>query len=204
MAKKKIQHLENEAESDSADREQPQTDVPTVEIPQPAAPVFVQDDEAKAPTISSIPFEPAAPQPTAPPMPQYSPAPAPPRLYMGKGKPEGVILTAIYHFIIGLPFIMVGLILLLIPVPAVLFTVRDTLPLTLALIAIGFVIFFFILCGVIPIIAGIGLLRMRNWARWLAIAIALLSLPVFPIGTLTGALVLVYLLSDSVRQAFAD
>jgi len=45
---------------------------------------------------------------------------------------------------------------------------------------------FTVLISVPGIIAGIGLLGYKSWARILAIILALLNLPAFPIGTLQG------------------
>jgi uncharacterized Tic20 family protein len=52
------------------------------------------------------------------------------------------------------------------------------------------------------VIAGWGLLGMKGWARWLAIALAALSPLAFPVATVIGALIIWYLLRDEVRQAF--
>lgn len=51
-------------------------------------------------------------------------------------------------------------------------------------------------------VAGWGLLRMQDWARWLSIGLALLGLPLFPIGSVAGALIIAYLLQSPVSEAF--
>jgi hypothetical protein len=43
-----------------------------------------------------------------------------------------------------------------------------------------------VLVSIPGVVAGIGLLSFKSWARVLAIILALLNLPGFPIGTLVG------------------
>ena len=45
---------------------------------------------------------------------------------------------------------------------------------------------FVVLLSVPGVVAGIGLLNFKSWARVLAIILAVLNLPGFPIGTLLG------------------
>lgn len=47
-----------------------------------------------------------------------------------------------------------------------------------------------------------GLLEMKNWARWCAIVLAIFSLPGFPIGTIAGILILVYLVKEDTSALF--
>ncbi len=51
--------------------------------------------------------------------------------------------------------------------------------------------------------AGIGLLTRKEWGRLLAIVHAALSLIVIPLGTIIGALSLVYLTRSEIREYFA-
>ncbi len=44
----------------------------------------------------------------------------------------------------------------------------------------------FVAIGIPNLIAGIGLLKQKGWARLLAIILAILALPSFPIGTAVG------------------
>jgi hypothetical protein len=119
-------------------------------------------------------------------------------------RPEGIVMVAIYHFLLGLPGLISGLIIATIPVIAVIRNVADPAALTIALIGLGVAVLLTGGLGLIMLITGNGLLRMRNWARWLAIAFACLSLVFYPMGTITGALILVYLLSERVRKAFTS
>ena len=62
-----------------------------------------------------------------------------------------------------------------------------------------------ILCimAVPGIIAGIGLLKMRPWARVLAIIAGALHLLSFPLGTALGVYTIVVMLNDRVTAMFA-
>ena len=55
---------------------------------------------------------------------------------------------------------------------------------------------------VLDIAAVVGLLRLREWGRWLAIVLAVLGLILIPVHTIVGALIIWYLLSDEAKHAF--
>ncbi len=63
---------------------------------------------------------------------------------------------------------------------------------------------FLAVLGVPGIVAGAGLLARQGWARILAIVVAILSLPNFPLGTVLGAYVLYVLLQDAAPGYFAQ
>ncbi len=63
-------------------------------------------------------------------------------------------------------------------------------------------VFYLILVGP-GIIAGIGLLKRKTWARILAIILAILNLPVFPFGTALGIYALYVLLKEDVTPLFS-
>jgi hypothetical protein len=67
-----------------------------------------------------------------------------------------------------------------------------------ALVIGGFVV----LISVPGILAGIGLLSFKPWARILAIILALLDLPGFPVGTVLGIYSLWVLLDSESSQLF--
>ena len=68
----------------------------------------------------------------------------------------------------------------------------------IALIMVGFV-FIFAIQG---FITGIGLLKLKRWARILAMVLAVLSLPVFPLGTAIGIYVLYVMFDSETRMIF--
>jgi len=59
-----------------------------------------------------------------------------------------------------------------------------------------------ILISVPGIIAGIGLLRYRPWARILALVLGILNLPGFPVGTILGIYTIWALLDDESAGLF--
>ena len=114
-------------------------------------------------------------------------------------RPDGVTVLSIYHFVVG-----AALVLCICSVLALLMAVfLDRSPniavpaILLALIAVGLFI-----CLAAHIATGWGLLKMQEWGRWLAIALAVLSLPGFPVGTAVGGLSLWYLLQPEVKDVF--
>ncbi len=56
--------------------------------------------------------------------------------------------------------------------------------------------------GVLNIAVVVGLLRLREWGRWLAIVLAILGLILIPVHTIVGALIIWYLLTDEAKHAF--
>ena len=62
---------------------------------------------------------------------------------------------------------------------------------------------FFVILSVPSIIAGIGLLKRREWARILTIILGVFHLFGFPIGTAIGIYTLYVLLNDQTKPLFA-
>ena len=58
------------------------------------------------------------------------------------------------------------------------------------------------LLSVPGVIAGIGLLGLKRWARVLAIILGILNLPGFPVGTLLGVYSLYVMLDDETSALF--
>lgn len=113
-------------------------------------------------------------------------------------RPDGVVLVAAYRFLAGFLNMSLGFFGLWV---AVIAGAASSRPLWQFLFWGGLGLLF-ILLGAISIVVGIGLLRMRQWARWGALALALLALPSFPVGTVVGILTLWYLLRDDVGRLF--
>lgn len=63
---------------------------------------------------------------------------------------------------------------------------------------------FIFLISVPGIIAGLGLLAYKSWARILAIVLGILNLPGFPTGTILGVYTLYVMLDDDTSALFAD
>ena len=98
--------------------------------------------------------------------------------------------------VLTIPIVVIGLVALNlrgdIPNP------RDAM-----LVTAGSVCFF--LPGIIAnFAAGFGLLKHKNWARVIAIVLAILSLILFPIGTLIGGYALWVMFNDETKTLFVS
>ena len=121
-----------------------------------------------------------------------------------KTKPDGVILIAIYQFISSIPGLIIGAAILTIALPAVLIEVDDQIGLIASIFGISLAVLFTLGLSLISIITGIGLIRLKNWARWVTCGLSLLIIWAVPIGTLIGGLILFYLLQDDVKHKFVS
>ena len=63
-------------------------------------------------------------------------------------------------------------------------------------------VFFFALIGLPKIIAGIGLLRKKEWGRILTLIVSFISLLNFPLGTALGVYSIVILVKEETIQVF--
>jgi hypothetical protein len=61
---------------------------------------------------------------------------------------------------------------------------------------------FLVLSGAVNLIAGVGLLKFKPWARILALILAILNLLAFPIGTALGIYTLWALLTKETEPLF--
>lgn len=115
---------------------------------------------------------------------------------------DGLKLIAVYHFVMaGLWLLGAFAMLLILIVP--LFMHYMPPEATVALFATVGVIFL-LLAGtaVLYLLTGLGLLKYREWARWVAIALAVIGALGFPVGTVIGVLILWFLLREDVQAAF--
>lgn len=116
-------------------------------------------------------------------------------------RPDGVIVIALWFLLIGILTGLGALVLLVIPLPAILFNTAG-MDRWLSLGGIGIAIMFTSLPSLLSLITGVGLIMLKEWGRWLAIGLALFMLLVVPFGTLAGILIIWYLLQDNVKVAF--
>jgi hypothetical protein len=116
-------------------------------------------------------------------------------------RPDGVTVVAIYEFLSAIPGLIGACAILVFAFPGALQgaqgmdVVGAIFGLTIAFLFVG-------AGSIAAVIAGWGLLQLKEWARWLTIALAILTLFAFPIGTIIGGLIIWYLLQDEVRKAF--
>lgn len=119
---------------------------------------------------------------------------APPAYYapVGGSRPIGVTILAVLTILIGILIVLAGIVL----VAAPLLLTGFGLPLAFGLAAsvLGGIV---LLVGILWVGTGVGLLRLRGWAWWLAVIVMVISI-VGSIGTLVAAivpgLILVYLI----------
>lgn len=117
-------------------------------------------------------------------------------------RPDGVTLTAIW-FLVGAVFALLGTAaMLLFAFPAVLDEPTSGIDRYLPVAALSFALFVIVILGLADLVAAIGLLRLRPWGRILAFVLSAMGLLAFPVGTVVGALIIWYLLTDEAKQAF--
>ncbi|MBC8447031.1 MAG: hypothetical protein H8D78_04705 [Chloroflexi bacterium] len=119
-----------------------------------------------------------------------------------KKRPDGVMLISIYHFIWA-ALTLLG-ICALIALPFFVGIVsegdRDATFWTGFASIIGLV--FFGLIFLANLIIGLGLWRMKGWARIAALALSVFRLFNVPVGTIIGGLIIWYLLQENVAAQF--
>ena len=115
---------------------------------------------------------------------------------------DGVTLLAVYHFVLGGIFLLATLGF---SIPVVITAIvgiteeSDAFIATFILLIIAAVMMIF--C-VTLLILGYGLWKQKQWARVASMALAVLSLVAFPIGTVAGGLTLWHLMKPAVAKTF--
>ncbi|MEX2426136.1 MAG: hypothetical protein WD401_05155, partial [Thermomicrobiaceae bacterium] len=118
-------------------------------------------------------------------------------------RPEFVTLIAVYQLVTAGILFLLSCMIPAVLFPSIIFYVEASEGVFGAIAVATAALAFFIGFGVASVIVGWGLLRMREWARIGAIVLAAFALIGFPIWTIVGILVLVYMTSDDARNAFA-
>lgn len=116
-------------------------------------------------------------------------------------RPDGVTAIAVYYFLVAVFNVIGAFAIVAFPMASIIRSQSGS-SLYFPLIGLSFGLLTTLVLAVLPIVAGWGLLRMANWARWLSFALAIVSLLFFPIGTITGAIIIWYLLKADTREAF--
>lgn len=117
-------------------------------------------------------------------------------------RPDGVTLTAIW-FLVGAVFALLGTAaMLLFAFPAVLDEPTSGIDRYLPVAALSFASFVIVILGLADLVTAIGLLRLRPWGRILSFVLAAMGLLAFPVGTVVGALIIWYMLTDEAKRAF--
>jgi tRNA A-37 threonylcarbamoyl transferase component Bud32 len=114
-----------------------------------------------------------------------------------------ITIVAVINIVFGALGTLVGLFLFLVIFGGGLISGDPTAENVTAIVGIA-ICALFMLTSVPEIIAGIGLLKRRGWARILALIIAVLDLLNIPLGTAIGIYTIWVLLSDETAQLFAQ
>ncbi|MCG2769610.1 MAG: hypothetical protein L6435_14700 [Anaerolineae bacterium] len=114
-------------------------------------------------------------------------------------RPDGITVLSVYHFVVGAILALCVCAVLAILVAAFLDGSPDAAIAGIVLALAAVMLFIFLAANVA---AGWALLKMQAWGRWLAIALAAISLPGFPVGTAIGGTSIWYLLQPQIKDAF--
>ncbi len=118
-------------------------------------------------------------------------------------RPDGVTVIAIVHFFIG-ALVMLSACFVLATMPMMVMSEGSGGGRLVGTMAVGITGLMIIVFGLLPVLAGWGLLKLKEWARWLTIILAILMLFGFPVGTAIGGLIIWYLLKPEVAMAFGS
>lgn len=117
-------------------------------------------------------------------------------------RPDGVTAIAVWFFVDALLVLFMACMLAAIPISGVIDEINDPIGEFWLVFTLTCGVIFILLTGILSVLAGWGLLRLKQWARWLGVILGIFSLFAFPIGTVIGALIIWYLLKDDVREVF--
>jgi hypothetical protein len=117
-------------------------------------------------------------------------------------RPGGVTLIAIFHFVIGVLDLLGALGILLFAFFPVANANAGPRGIAWAVFGLGCALLIVVGWALVSFVAGLGLLRLKEWARLLTIGIAVLSLVLFPVGTVIGGAIVWYLVQGDVVAAF--
>ena len=115
-------------------------------------------------------------------------------------RPDGVTVLAVYHFVVGaVELLCICLLLTILTVVALDGSTDIAVPIIVAFLTIPLGLLL-----AAHLVAGWALFKLKEWGRWLAIALGALSLLAFPMGTVIGGLAIWYLLQPEVTDAFLN
>jgi len=117
-------------------------------------------------------------------------------------RPEGVSLVALYFFAMSIPSLIAACCLLTGTITAGVSVENFEFGAVAGITALVIVLILAFGLGFLLFFTGLGLWGMRMWARWLAVAISILSLFAFPIGTVIGGVTIWYLFQEGTKDAF--
>lgn len=116
-------------------------------------------------------------------------------------RPDGVTIIAIAQFVMG-ALALLGACAIVAGMFTVMMARGEAGGRVAAIMFMGIGLLATLLSGVLPLLAGWGLLHLKAWARWLTIVLAIFMLFGFPVGTAIGAVIIWYLLQPHIVLAF--
>ena len=117
-------------------------------------------------------------------------------------RPDGITVIAVWHFVQAFILLIGACTLLAIPASGVIAEIGDPIGEFWAGFGVTCGVIWLLITGVALVLSGWGLLKMKQWGRWLAFVLAIFGLFAFPIGTVIGAVIIWYLLKEDTREAF--
>lgn len=115
---------------------------------------------------------------------------------------QGTVLIAVYHFVIGAVFLLATIVLAFPTALLGLIGITQAAPALIGMFAVGLIATIIMIFALVFIATGYGLWQNRQWARVAAITLAVLTLLLFPLGTIAGALILWHLLKPQIANRF--
>lgn len=117
-------------------------------------------------------------------------------------RPDGLTIISIWHYLSGAFFLVVTAVFAFMTAAFGIGALAEDLGLFVPMGIFGFIALAFMAMSLLNLVVGYGIWILKPWARIGAIALAIVSLPFMPIGTISGALALWYLLRPEIAAAF--
>ena len=119
------------------------------------------------------------------------------------GRDDGTVLIAGYHFLISGMFLL-GTVVLSIPTAILgIVALTQAFEAIIGMFAVGLIAGVSMAFCLLYLSIGYGLWKRKQWGRIGAIALAVISLFIFPVGTIIGGLILWYLMQPHIADQFA-
>lgn len=115
---------------------------------------------------------------------------------------DGVTFIAVYHFLGAFLFLLATVVLALPTMILAVVAVAEAPPAAIGMFFVGLGATVTMVFCIMNLAVGYGLWHLRQWARITAMALAALTLLIFPLGTAIGALILWHLAKPDVARQF--
>lgn len=119
-----------------------------------------------------------------------------------KQRPDGLTMISIWFYLCGAFFLFATAVVAFFTLTFGVSAIIDDLGMLAPAAIFGVIALAFMALSILNLVVGYGLWILRPWARIGAIALSMVGLIFMPIGTITGALTLWYLLMPTASAAF--